>query len=224
MLQENKIPTQELRRFEFGYGDQPGRLKFILWDHKRRFHYTLVFNDKRRVIDLHKTYDDGRRTGRQQPIVKIGYFSCLKVFVALSKVQESIVKKYLRPRRIELAELNSMDAVLMPSNSNHVEDRIIDRQRKKIRIKDNVSINDIHDMFILPEEIIDVQADFFYVYYNDNRHLRLKGLLIANSNGESLIISKRKLDQFNTEIQSAFIDAIKSSNIPSKETLLSFFA
>lgn len=101
-----KIQTG-LQRYAFGYGDKEGVPKIMFWDFKKGCHYTFMMNDFKSEIDIHRT-SDTKSLNHHVGILKIKYYTCVKLLQRYEKTQIELLKKYFFSRTINLEELNEI--------------------------------------------------------------------------------------------------------------------
>ena len=86
-----KIRTR-LEHYSFGYGDKEGVWKLMLGNDDEGTHYTLLFNDYKRIIDLHKTTTVKGEKKKYDSIVQMRYYTYLRFSVMYSKLRLPLIK------------------------------------------------------------------------------------------------------------------------------------
>lgn len=211
-------------RYAFGYGDQEGRHKIMFWDKKQGFHYTILMNDKRKLLDIHKTIDIPGQYA-QPEVLKMSYRDCLKLLAGLAKLEKEIQGLFTQiVEVIGLRKLHQMKAALLPEIDETKYSVLFERKRpKRFPIRRRINRRNFEDLFIHPKEITNNPAAS-YTVFKKKRSKESKDpfgfIYPTHKEGVYILIRSNRQLQMAEVITSKFIEIIKQTPLKSKEALL----
>lgn len=139
------------------FGDQPGRGKITIATGEYGYHYTLLIDQKRRVINIHKTIENDNGQKKYEQLFEMSFYTFLRYTVLFNKADIYFIHKYWLSKRINIGKLRHHHCILLPlTEDESVVKHFIDQKRKKqLRFIKEISIQPLLNLYKFPDEIHD---------------------------------------------------------------------
>jgi hypothetical protein len=211
------------------FGNKPGLNKITLNAGEHGHHYTLLCNERERIINIHKT--DERKKGKEkyEQLFDISFFAFLRFVVMFNQANLILIRKYWAGRRINTGKLHRHNLIFWPVvEGKNFEDVFIDTKRKrKWRLKKEISLNFLEGYCLFPDELHASQHKLFCAYSNRKGRCKLQGLIFKNSaieNSQSFIfLSKNDLNCYQKKTATALFHILNNLDFKNKGEVLKRF-
>lgn len=214
----------DLGHYAFGYGDMPDLYKIMFWNTKEKYHYTLLFNDHKKIMDVHKTHDDLERVPKYEPMMQIKYFTLLRFLALHSKMQVALLRKYWLSHTISIGKLIRLDAFILPMDSMEYASTFIQSKgTKKYRVRKEINLDELDRHFIEPMEIRQSQSETFIAHVRKNGRLQMAGIIIKKDTALHFI-NERNLKIVSEAVVNAAIEILKLPAFNSQKELLALLS
>src|SRR4029079_9621919 len=145
------------KRIFFWIGDRPGRNKFIIGSGEG-YHITFLLDERKRVLNIHKTNDNSLTPTKYEPLFEIGFYSLLKLIVGIRRQNWGVLEKYWLGKRVNLGKLGRHHCVLIPMVEDEASlSKIVTSKRsKKIELKKDFperTIDLMNETLTYPDEM-----------------------------------------------------------------------
>lgn len=215
-MQKIEGPIQD---FWLHVGIKPGREKVSFGGIVPGEHYTIIWKEGERKIDIHVTYDDPER--EKEKVFEISFYAMNRLLVHLKKM-EDLYKIYLSGRTTTLSKLESKnkDLLLHPiTGFGDERAQWLEIKERKMKVRksgrDHAGIT-----FLSPTEASIYRHCHWQVYGADQKW---KGFIyqkvMRGETPEFIYVSKSRHDTFRRELRKRLQHAVQSIQYFSKRDL-----
>jgi hypothetical protein len=224
-LEQNKIYPPN---YFLWFGDEPGREKITIGDGESGFHFTILFNSKERVINVHKTFELANGKKEYVQLFEIKFFTFLRFMARFILVNNYLLRQYWLANRINLGKLKKYGLIVIPTTENDADaDKFVSlKRRKKLKMKKAIEVKDITDLFIEPNEIIDLSAKSFWLYSTKRGSLKMQGIAFKlpgdNRKRSFFFISKKNFATFRKQTAISIFNILKDLDFQNKQQIIGY--
>ncbi len=224
-MQNTKL---DIGNFFIWFGDQPGRGKITIATGDYGYHYTLLVDQRRRVINIHKTIENDNGQKKYEQLFEMSFYTFLRYAVLFNKADIQLLKKYWLSKRINIGKLCRYNSILFPlTEDESVAKHFIDQKRKKqIRFKKEISIELLLNLYKYPEEIYDSLHSVFWIYSLRRGRCRQQGFIFRHPQDKRrrsfFYVTKRNFAKYKKEVAATLFTILQKLDFKYKEEVLEY--
>lgn len=218
----------DVGNFFMWFGNQPGRGKITIGTGEYGYHYTLLVDQKRRVINIHKTIENENGQKKYEQLFEMGFYTFLRYAVLFNKVDIHLLHKYWLSKRINIGKLCRYNCVLFPlTEDENVVKHFIDQKRKKqLRFKKEISIEPLLNLYKYPGETHNSDYSVFWVYSMKHGKYKQQGFIFRHPQDKRrrsfFYVTKRDFAKYKKEVAITLFNILQKLDFKYKEEVLKY--
>lgn len=218
-LEELATVASPLSGVFVGIGDKPGLEKIVIGV-DAGIHYTILFNKRDKIINIHKTLEQPTDPSKYKQLLDIPFFTFGRLLVAIRKENHPLLQKFMLHQRVGIGKLCRHHLIAFPLSPDDGQASILfHKRKKKIVAKSQITVESFRQIFLYPDEIPPESNQSFWLYANKRGHLTLEGLIFKPTKDypfqKYCFVSQRNFLQYQRALQMKMLTKLETLNFKS---------
>jgi hypothetical protein len=219
-----------LDNFFIWFGDKPKSNKITIGIGEGNIHYTILFNEYKKVLDIHKTIELPNGEKKYTPLFKMGFFTLMRLLVLFKKNQMRLIRTHWLSKRINLGKLKKRNLILFPMGNDEGQAAIFFdlKRKKKMKLRNEIDTNEFLSLYKYPEEIENYAGKAFWAYSVKGGNLKLEGIINQPSwdkrTQSFFFISKKAFSLFRKQSNIIAFNILNKLNFENKAEIMPQFS
>lgn len=200
-------------------GDKPGLEKIVIGVGSG-IHYTILFNKRDKIINIHKTFEQAANPSKYEQLLDIPFFTFCRLMVTTREENHLLLQKFILSQRLGIGKLCRHNRLAFPLFPDDTQASVfLHKRKKKIAAKSQIAAGPFRELFLYPYEISPEDNQFFWLYANKRGHLTLEGLIFKPTKDypfqKYCFVNQRNFLRYQRALQMKMLTKLENLNFRS---------
>jgi len=214
--------------FFLWFGNKSGRGKITIGTDEDGSHYTLLIDEVKRVINIHKTYEGKNRPKKYEQIFEMSFFTFRRFIVLYKRTDLNLLEKYWLAKRINIGKLKRHDTILFPmvEDEGFAKNFVDIRRSRKIKLRREIPLEPLLTIQKFPDEIPDCKESVFWVWSTRRGRMRNQGLIFRHPLDKRersyFFLTKKNFARYQRDSAITLFNVLKQLDFKYKNTVIGY--
>lgn len=227
LMDNELVLPEDASKWYLYFGNVPNNEK-VVFGIEGDSHYTLHLGMQSKELDIHKT---DQISNEQTTLFRMKHFAIARFFVHFQKISQFAMRRCMLSQKINIGKLKKYNCVLIPISDNEDKGQHFFKIKNKgrhIKMRKKIPLNVLNEMFIDPDEVVENDANGFFVYSYKKGVLKSQGIVFKDPKNPSsktlYFASKPNTNKFHKMTSAGILSALLKVEFENKSVVVKSMA